>query len=144
MGECNSRSGQSRMILVRASPTIHLLVVGHLAMSFAYYFQVWPADPSNLLIMDNAPGLGETPVERVLTLLLSLLYMVTILPLLLSKTLKLNPEAALLCPFLYHLARLSTYVFLPGSLSAYHNGLLPGLVFHFIMLLLCSTNWLCE
>ena len=29
------------MALVRTSPTIHLLVVGHLAMSFAYYFQVF-------------------------------------------------------------------------------------------------------
>ena len=88
--------------MVRTSPTIHLLVVGHLAMSFAYYFQVfrsllvayfyhikqtshqkkvfqeknhekhilflifyvntisqvWPADPSNLLILDNVPGSG--------------------------------------------------------------------------------------
>merc|ERR1712223_384471 len=132
------------MVLARTFPTIDLLVVGHLAMSFAYYFQVWPADPSNLLILDNAPASGETPIESVLSLLLSLLYMVTILPLLLSKTLKLNPQAALLCPSLYHLARLSTYVFFPGSLSAFHNGLLPGLVFHLSMLLLCSINWLSE
>merc|ERR1712192_38730 len=122
-----------------ASPSISILVATHLALAFAYYFQTWPAEPSSLLIY-NKPGTGETPVERVLALLLCLLYLVTILPLLLSQVSKLDPHAALLCPALFHLARICTYVLLPDWVAAFHKGPNSGLAFHTLMLFACFVN----
>merc|ERR1712172_451244 len=134
-----SQQQKRKMALTLTSPSISILVASHLVFAFAYYFQTWPAEPSSLLIF-NKPGTGETPVERVLALLLCLLYLVTILPLLLSQVSKLDPHAALLCPALYHLARICTYVLLPDWVATIHKGPNSGLAFHTLMLFACLVN----